>query len=73
MVAREPYTRILCANRDEYLDRPALPAAWHNFPAGRTKATTSPELAPGNVLSGIDVQAGGTWMGINRAGRIAFL
>jgi hypothetical protein len=25
------------------------------------------------VLSGIDIQAGGTWLGINKRGRVAFM
>lgn len=72
--------RVLCANRDEVLDRPTLPASWHDFtvvggshnPSARsTGAPASTDT--GSVLSGIDVQAGGTWMGINRAGRIALM
>jgi hypothetical protein len=30
-------------------------------------------LPEGSVLSGVDVRAGGTWLGINRTGRVAFL
>jgi len=30
-------------------------------------------LEPGNVLSGRDVKAGGSWFGLNRAGRVALL
>ena len=49
---------LLAANRDEKLDRPWLPPAchWPDQP---------------NVLAGRDVLAGGTWLGINRAGVVA--
>lgn len=83
ILIRTAWIRILCANRDEYLDRPTLPAAWHDFSSRRgarvPTATASVELTPRRtensaiVLSGIDVQAGGTWIGINSAGRIALL
>ena len=59
--------RILCSNRDEYLSRPTAPAHWHAFgPSGE-------EPGDGSVLSGRDLRAGGTWLGITRAGRVAFL
>ncbi len=44
-------------NRDEYRSRPAAPAEW--WPAG--------------VLGGRDLGAGGTWLGVTRAGRFAAL
>jgi uncharacterized protein with NRDE domain len=51
------YALIVAANRDEFYDRPTAPAArW--------------EDAPG-VLGGRDLQAGGTWLGIDRSGRFA--
>lgn len=68
--------RVLFANRDEVLDRPTLPASWHDFVSARESRNhgsssagswSSPDT--GSVLSGIDVLVGGTWMGINRAGR----
>ncbi|HEY4000115.1 MAG TPA: NRDE family protein [Candidatus Xenobia bacterium] len=52
------YPLILAANRDEFLDRPTAPAAWWDEP---------------EVLAGRDLQAGGTWLAVNRAGRIAWL
>ena len=54
-VARYPL--IVAANRDEQHARPAARAAWW------------PELA--QVLAGRDLQAGGTWLGVDRGGRIA--
>jgi uncharacterized protein with NRDE domain len=55
--AHPDYSLILAANRDEFYDRPTAPAArW--------------EDAPG-VLGGRDLQAGGTWLGIDRSGRFA--
>ena len=58
--------RILGTNRDEDLSRPTVNANFHNF--GREG---SPD--DGFVLSGRDLQAGGSWFGINRAGRVALL
>ncbi len=50
---------VIAANRDEFLKRPTARAAfWKN--------------APG-LLAGRDLEAGGTWLGITRAGRVAFL
>lgn len=50
---------VVVANRDEYLDRPAMPAHWWQ---------DSPDL-----LAGRDLEAGGTWMGVARNGRFAAL
>jgi uncharacterized protein with NRDE domain len=51
------YPIVVAANRDEHLDRPALPAGgWPD--------------APG-VLAGRDARGGGTWMGVARDGRWA--
>lgn len=49
---------LLLANRDEFYARPALPLHWWGG---------SP------VLAGKDLQAGGTWLGMNRTGRLAAL
>ncbi len=49
----------VAANRDEYYDRPtAALDFWDDAP---------------HILAGRDRQAGGTWMGVNRAGRFAAL
>jgi uncharacterized protein with NRDE domain len=53
------YPLVVVANRDEYLDRPAVPAHWWH------DAT--------DLLAGRDLEAGGTWMGLARNGRFAAL
>jgi len=51
------YNLILVANRDEFYERPSSPADfWEDAP---------------RVLAGRDLKEGGTWMGIDRAGRFA--
>ncbi|KAJ7160174.1 NRDE protein-domain-containing protein [Mycena filopes] len=65
------YALILCTNRDEYLARPTLHAALHSW--GPHEGETDDETEP-RVLSGRDVQAGGTWLGLTpKAGRVALL
>jgi uncharacterized protein with NRDE domain len=50
---------MVAANRDEFYNRPASPAAWwQDHP---------------NVYAGRDLQGGGTWIGITREGRFAAL
>src|SRR5262245_13062203 len=51
------YQLIVAANRDEYHARPAAPSAWWDE----------------GFLAGRDLQAGGTWLGVNRHGRFALL
>lgn len=50
---------FIAANRDEFHQRKALAAApWENNPG---------------IIAGIDGEAGGTWLGINKNGRFALL
>jgi len=51
------YPLVLAGNRDEFHARPAAPASWWSDPA--------------NLLAGRDLQAGGTWLGVTREGRVA--
>ncbi len=51
------YPLIICANRDEFHQRPTKSAHfWQEYP---------------ELLAGKDLQAGGTWLGINKAGYFA--
>jgi uncharacterized protein with NRDE domain len=51
------YSLILAANRDEFYERPTTPAGfWADHPS---------------VLAGRDLKAGGTWLGIDKRGRLA--
>lgn len=51
------YRLLLAANRDERHDRPSAPAAWwRDLP---------------DVLGGRDLAAGGSWLAIDRRGRLA--
>jgi len=59
--ASEGWPLVIAANRDEFLERPTLPLSRWKTGAGQ------------EIISGRDLRAGGTWMGITPAGRIAFL
>ncbi|KAG2009605.1 hypothetical protein CC2G_012517 [Coprinopsis cinerea AmutBmut pab1-1] len=61
------YALILCENRDEFIDRPTEDAHWHSF------GDVQKQDEPGNVLSGRDIKAGGSWFGLNKEGRVALL
>jgi uncharacterized protein with NRDE domain len=50
---------IVAANRDEFYDRPALPANWWDDHP--------------HVYAGRDLRGGGTWIGISRDGRFGAL
>lgn len=56
------YPLVIAANRDESLDRPAAALDWW-----------SPWNDGPRVLSGRDLKAGGTWMGLNAGGRLALV
>lgn len=58
--AHPRFPLVIAANRDEFFSRPALPMAWWQH-AGVA------------LLSGRDLEAGGTWFGLSRAGRLALL
>lgn len=50
---------LIAANRDEFHRRPSRPAGpWGTHP---------------DIIAGIDLEAGGTWLGITRQGRFALL
>ena len=53
---------VLASNRDEFFHRAAAPLAWWQ-----------PEGMEWPVLSGRDLTAGGTWLGLTAAGRMALL
>lgn len=59
--ASERWPLVIAANRDEFLNRPTLPMARWQTAAGQ------------EVISGRDLRAGGTWLGVNPAGRVAML
>jgi uncharacterized protein with NRDE domain len=53
------YKLIVAANRDEFYNRKTAPANyWPDYP---------------HILGGRDLQAGGTWMGMTKSGKIAML
>lgn len=52
---------VIASNRDEFLERPTLPLSkWHS------------DLGH-EIISGRDLRAGGTWLGVTPDGRVAFL
>ncbi|MEO6958393.1 MAG: NRDE family protein [Burkholderiaceae bacterium] len=57
--AHDDWPLFIAANRDEFHNRASLPAApWPDHP---------------DVIAGVDCQAHGTWLGVTRQGRYAFL
>ncbi|MEO1052835.1 MAG: NRDE family protein, partial [Bacteroidota bacterium] len=53
------YDLIIAANRDEFYERPTTQAKfWEEYPS---------------ILAGRDQEAGGTWMGISRQGKVSML
>jgi uncharacterized protein with NRDE domain len=57
----ERFPLVVVANRDEFFDRPSAPLEWW-----------SPEGGP-LILGGRDLVAGGTWLGLTHAGRLALV
>lgn len=55
----EKYKLIVAANRDEFYNRPTKPVHyWEDYP---------------HILAGRDLHKMGTWMGVTKSGRFAFL
>ena len=52
---------VIASNRDEFFDRPTLPLARWQTASGQ------------DIISGRDLRAGGSWLGITPGGRVAFL
>lgn len=53
---------VVAANRDEYHERPATPLhAWGDSAGDGAKG--------GGIIAGRDLRSGGTWLGVNPAGR----
>jgi uncharacterized protein with NRDE domain len=64
--AHPNYPFILVANRDEFYARPASAADfWADAPSVHSRNSA--------VLAGRDLQAGGTWCGVAKNGRLAAL
>jgi uncharacterized protein with NRDE domain len=55
--ATASFPLVLAANRDEFHDRPSAPANWWPHAA--------------DVLGGVDLRAGGSWLAVDKAGRLA--
>ncbi len=53
------YKLVVAANRDEFLQRPTAPLDFIDQEK--------------SILAGLDLQGGGTWLGVNRVGKIAAL
>jgi uncharacterized protein with NRDE domain len=62
-VDRHPrFPWVLASNRDEFFDRPAAPLQWWR-----------PPHSAAEVLGGRDLGAGGSWLALNRQGRLALV
>ena len=59
--ASKRWPLVIASNRDEFVDRPTLPLDWWKTACGQ------------EIISGRDLRAGGTWLGMTPAGRVAFL
>ncbi|MEY4747955.1 MAG: hypothetical protein RIQ60_169 [Pseudomonadota bacterium] len=61
---------ILAANRDEYFERPSAPLGWWT---AEPDPTAGRAVAAVTLLAGRDLRGGGTWLGLDRRGRLALL
>jgi uncharacterized protein with NRDE domain len=62
-LGRHPrFPLVLASNRDEFFERPTAPLAWW-----------TPDFSGAALLGGRDLQSGGTWLGLSRAGRLALV
>lgn len=53
------YKLIVAANRDEFYERKTAPASfWQDYPT---------------ILAGRDLEAGGTWLGVSRMGKVSMI
>ena len=59
--ASQRWPLVIASNRDEFLARPTLPLAKWRSDLGH------------EIISGRDLRAGGTWLGVTPSGRVAFL
>jgi uncharacterized protein with NRDE domain len=59
--ASQRWPLVIASNRDEFLSRPTLPLASWKTNSGQ------------EIISGRDLRAGGTWLGMTPSGRVAFL
>jgi uncharacterized protein with NRDE domain len=59
--ASQRWPLVIASNRDEFLSRPTLPLARWQTSDGK------------EIISGRDLRAGGTWLGMTPGGRVAFL
>lgn len=59
--ASERWPLVIAANRDEFFNRPTVPLARWQTGSGQT------------LISGRDLRAGGTWLGLTPGGRCALL
>ncbi len=65
LACHDDYPLVLGANRDEFFERPSAPLAWWDAPGI--------DGEPRPILAGRDLRGGGTWLGLNRHGRLALL
>lgn len=62
MQQNERFPFVLASNRDEFFARPTAPLSWWQ-----------PSADAPAILSGRDLEAGGSWLGVTRRGRLALV